>query len=301
MTDAELHQRLLHLTHLLDQLGEPLWWMKLDLKRFFGDGRVVALGRFAHAYLWLLARMWERGGYVPANDRVIAHLLGIDVAAYTRTYKHRLEPLLVRLPDAHFGSIFTQKTCVAIMVEQAEIRLANKAKTSQATAARRGKSQAKSKQRGHVTSIVTNAPNGDVATTVTVPVTDTVTITSKSREEERTLPIKKAESSFPPARQGLGASSGVPTAPVDDPAALAALHRKGAALTPPSPSLLNSPIVKGNGHGTAAQPDADAAGDRRDQEPLHEPERARRTDAPAVGLFGALEAAIRAAKPNDDD
>lgn len=177
MTDAELFQRVVRLQTLLELLPKKLWWMKVDLDRLYGSGRVASLGgKVAHAYLWLLGRMWDRGGYIPADDRIIAGALMIDVATWRRTYKPYIEPMLQRLHDGSIGDIFSQKTLIDIMLEQAEKAMANKAKTGAASSARRKANPAKPTHGPLDTSTVTVGHDGDRHDDVTISAPDTVTV-----------------------------------------------------------------------------------------------------------------------------
>jgi len=269
-------------------------FMMMNWKRFFNSERVQDLpgGEARGLYALLLGVMWRRGGWIKADDHIIAKALDIDIRRWRQTYKPMLEPLLRREIDPHIGEVYTQSTLTEVRASALDVIDKNKARTARATAAR----AAKSTKRHSVTS----PPPSNVTSNVTEAVTTDVATTKPTTNKERTLPIKKAESSFQPTGQALGASSGEIVASGIDPAALASLHRKGAALTPPSPALLSTPIVKGKGNGKPTEPHPDSSGGRDDQEPLPEPPRAERTDTPALGLFGALEAAIRAAKPDDD-
>jgi hypothetical protein len=261
MSPDDLRARLLRLQGMLDQLGEPIWWMKLDLKRFFGDGKVRALGgRIGHAYLWLLARMWENGGFISSKDRVVARLLDIDVDVYRRSYRAQIAAMLTRLPDAHLGEIFTQKTLVDLMVEAADLRLRNRDKTAAATRARKS---AKSKQRPPVTNNVTKQRDDDRDDDRDDTVTETVTSTSNSNSRDKALPQV--------------AESLIPTAPTVDAAALPPRengHAGGSAdvgspglggRSPPQPSekievtaaLLATPLVKKARSGLMAALDDD--------------------------------------------
>jgi uncharacterized protein YdaU (DUF1376 family) len=146
MTDADLLARLLHLRGLLDQLGDKLWSMKLDLGRLARSTRVIGLGSYAHGYLWLLKVMWMNGGYLPDNDAVIASLMRLSVKDWKRTYKPKLMPMLTRLPDSAFGHILVKPRLVEIMIETANLALENRGRAANAAKARWGNKPAKTKQ-----------------------------------------------------------------------------------------------------------------------------------------------------------
>jgi hypothetical protein len=152
---------------------------------------------------------------------------------------------------------------------------------------------------------VTLPGGGDVTSNVTENVTSDATLSKGQKNKEEALPIKKAESFFQPTGQGLGASSGEIVASGRAPAPVASPGLEGRSLpAPPTESQKQLAEAlrksKGNGHGKPAEPNAEPERGGADPEPLPEPQRAEPAEPPAVGLFGALEAAIRAAKNGDE-
>lgn len=265
-------------------------FMPMNWSRFFSDGKVATLSIEAQGvYALLLGRMWLNEGWLCADDRVIAKQIGIDIRAWRRTYRPLIEPLLRRDIDPYIGPIYTQKYLTEVRISALDLKQTRAASTARARAAKAAKSRR--------TPSVTEPKTAPVIEPVIAPVTETAAGVKPQPQKEEALPLKKAESFFPPTTQGLGAPSGeaAAAAPVASPS------RKGGSLPPPTPALLRSKIVKGNGHGTAAQPDDDSDRNRGGQTPMLDAARAAKSDPPATGLFGALEAAIRAAKSDDDD
>ena len=264
MRSDDLRAQLLHLQDLLTQLGEPIWWMKLDLKRFFGDGKVRALGgRYGHAYLWLLARMWENGGFISSKDRVVARLLDIDVDVYRRSYKAPITAMLTRLPDTHLGEIFAQKTLAELMIEAADLRLRNRAKTAAALMARKSK---KSKQQASVTKTVTKQRDDDRDSVRHDEAPETVTLSSNSNKKDKAL-LSSSRELYPSAPDQRKVDDGDPDyVPLFDQTIDRVLAKpngmaEGSAGTgspglggrsppqpsekiEPSPALLRTPLVK---------------------------------------------------------
>lgn len=262
--------------------------------RFFASADVENLPTAEARGVWalMLGKMWLNGGWIKADDRIVADKLGLDIRRWRHTYKPLFEPLLRRQIDPHVGAIYTQKTLTSVRASALEMVAKNKARTARATAAKAAKAR---KARS-----VTEPPAANVSSNVTKPVTDIATTSKTDIQKERTLPIKKGESSFQPTEQGLGASSGEIVASGLPPAAVASPGLEGGSLPPPSPALLRSKIVREGRNGNAAEPDADAERDHDHQEPVSEPQRAEPADSSTAGLFGALEAAIRAAKADDE-
>lgn len=70
-------------------------YMKLFWPDFFGDARVQALSAEAQGiYLLLLGVMWINGGWISADDKIIARRLGLDVRVWRARYKSEIVPLL---------------------------------------------------------------------------------------------------------------------------------------------------------------------------------------------------------------
>jgi uncharacterized protein YdaU (DUF1376 family) len=190
----DVRQRLMHLTSLVEQLGEPLWFWRVDLKCFYGDVKVTRLGEYAHAWLFMLGRMAQQGGYLPDDDDEVATLMLVSKKVWRQRYKPKLEPMYVRTVSSPFGSILTHKRLLEFLIEAVETRLAGKTRTAKATAARWSDKKAKSKQRPSVTENVTEASKSSVTESVTDTVTDVLTdIPVHSTEGNKALP-SQAES-----------------------------------------------------------------------------------------------------------
>lgn len=258
-----------------------MWWGD-----FFNDPKVAALpSETRGVYLQLLGRMWMNEGWLPDDDAILARLLGLHVLTWKCRHRAQVTPLLDRVLDPVVGWVLRQKRLTREW--QKAVRSIAEVNAN-AARARAGKA-AKSKQPRSAPAANTRSAPDVAAGHVTGTVTTAAAGIQPEPDKERALPIKKAESPFPPTGQGLGAPSGA----AEEAAALASLRRKGATPTPPSPALLKTPIVKGNGHGTATEPAPDRGRDHRDQGAVPEPAAAERADAPAAGLFAALERARR--------
>jgi uncharacterized protein YdaU (DUF1376 family) len=263
-------------------------FMMMNWSRFFADTKVEALSfEERGAYALLLGKMWLNQGWLSADERIISRTLGVDIRSWRLTYRPAIEPLLRREIDPHIGAIYTQKTLTAVRAAALDLQQQRAASTARARAAKAAKARRKPS--------VAEQKSAPVSEAAAEPVAATAAGLKEQTQKERALPIKKAESPFQPTDQGLGASSGEIVASGIDPAALAALRSKGAALTPPSPALLKTRIVA-NGK---SPKDADTERDRDDQGALPDAQGTEPTDAPATGLFGTLAAARRKSEHDD--
>ena len=84
-------------------------FMKLYTSDFFGDARVRAMpAEVKGIYLLLLATMWDDGGWISADDKVIARRLGVDVRVWRSRFKPEIVPLLSDISVPLVGRSFTQ-------------------------------------------------------------------------------------------------------------------------------------------------------------------------------------------------
>jgi len=196
----------------------------------------------------LRTRMWENGGYVAANDRVVARLLDLDVTVWRRTYKPRIEPMLTILPDAYLEAIYSQKTLVDLMIKAAEERIKNRDKTAAATAARKSK---KSKQPASVTKTVTKQRHDDRNDNRDSAVTENVTVGKLRSLEVEQGSAPRAESpvllsptvdaaALPPQANGHAGDA----ADVGSPGLGGRSPPQPSEKIEPSPALLRTPLVK---------------------------------------------------------
>ena len=104
-------------------------YMKLFWPDFFGDARVAALSTEGKGiYLLLLGIMWTSGGWIAADDRVIARRLGLDVRVWRSRFKGEIVPLLSDFQAPLVPAAFTQKRLqkeLSKAVDLRAIRIAN--------------------------------------------------------------------------------------------------------------------------------------------------------------------------------
>ena len=120
----------------------PMYW-----ERFFADTARLTIEQRG-IYALMLGRMWLNGGWLPADDTVLARMLGLDVRAWKTRYKSALLPYFLKEIDPLLSDIYRQKRLVAELAKAAEVVEKNKARTAAATAER----LKKSKNGAHVTS-----------------------------------------------------------------------------------------------------------------------------------------------------
>lgn len=73
-------------------------------------------------YLLLLATMWEEGGWIAADDKIIAHRLGLDTRAWKARYKNEIVPLLDEMSLTLVGPSYTQKRLQKELAKAADLR-----------------------------------------------------------------------------------------------------------------------------------------------------------------------------------
>jgi uncharacterized protein YdaU (DUF1376 family) len=82
----------------------------------------------------VLQKMWKRGGWLPADDKLCARALGCDVRRW-RGYKDALVPLLRREVAPYIGAIYRQKRVVSDREIALEVQAKNKERSAKAAAA----------------------------------------------------------------------------------------------------------------------------------------------------------------------
>lgn len=98
-------------------------YMKLFWPDFFGDARVQALSPEAQGlYLLLLGVMWVNGGWIAADDRIIARRLGLDVRVWRARYKTEIVALLSDFQAPLVGRALTQKRLQKELQKAADLR-----------------------------------------------------------------------------------------------------------------------------------------------------------------------------------
>lgn len=252
-----------------------MWWGD-----FFADPKVAALpGETRGIYACLLGAMWQNGGWLANNDSMIARLLGLHVLTWKARHKPLVLPLLsVGVTPMVPGGVLTQKRLTKEWRKATQLIEENHSKAAKARAAKAAKS---TKQAS-----VTEPKSSPVTETLTGPVTEIVTEPVKALQPEpepqknRPLP-SQAERPILSPLQDLGALP-----PRDGRANGKGAHSahgrspslKGGSLPAPSPALLKSKLVS-----TPLDDDDDVA-----------------TRPGGNSLFGALEAAIRHGKSEDE-
>jgi len=98
-------------------------YMKLFWPDFFGDARVQAMSTEAQGvYLLLLGVMWVSGGWISADDRIIARRLGLDVRVWRSRYKPEIVPLLSDFQAPLVPRAFTQNRLQKELTKAADLR-----------------------------------------------------------------------------------------------------------------------------------------------------------------------------------
>ena len=251
--------------------------MLIDWPAFLTDPKVKDMPPLTRGvYLLLLGAMWMNEAWLKDDDRIIARKLDMSVRTW-RFHRPRIEPVLSHQVEPILGRVLTQKRLTREYLVALDLIEKRKAQTEPARTKRWGKSTKRPS--------VTERSKPRKTDTVTEQVTDQATQSVSSRNtplmKDRTLPLQ-AESSIHPSLPALGASSGGEHVEVDAPSDPALVKR-----------LVSDGLKRRSSRNGHPEPTADERGDRDHQEPLRQPAGAERADAPAVGLFGALEAAIR--------
>lgn len=98
-------------------------YMKMFWPDFFGDARVAAMSPEAQGiYLLLLGVMWSNGGWIAADDKIIARRLGLDVRVWRARYKSEIVPLLSDFQAPLVPRALTQKRLQKELIKAAELR-----------------------------------------------------------------------------------------------------------------------------------------------------------------------------------
>ncbi len=85
-------------------------FMKIFWADFFSDPLVRWLTpEQKGVYLLLLGHMWENGGWISADDRVIARTIGMDVRRWRGQYAEAIYPMMSTIPDDFLGTVMVQK------------------------------------------------------------------------------------------------------------------------------------------------------------------------------------------------
>lgn len=98
-------------------------FMKMFWPDFFTDPGVEAMSPEAQGiYLLLLGRMWMNGGWLPADDRVIARRLGLDVRVWRTRYKNEMSALLSDFQGPLGNACITQNRLMLEWSKAEELR-----------------------------------------------------------------------------------------------------------------------------------------------------------------------------------
>lgn len=251
-----------------------MWW-----KDFFTDTQTLP-GETRAVYALLLGAMWLNQGWLPDNDAVIAKALGMHLLTWKKRHKPLLTPLLTHgVSPLVTGGVWTQKRLTREWQSATRSVAENKAALAKARAEKAAKSRREAS--------AAEPKKASVAAPVTDPVAGPVTERAAGDKPE---PDKKGG---PPPIARLGGSpfsaptvdvTALPPRAVNGHAERSGTVRspslKGGSLPSPSDALLRSRLV----------------GKRMDEDDEPEPSR----PSGGGGLFGALEAAIRQGKSEDD-
>lgn len=215
--------------------------MLVDWPAFMADPKVKDMPPITRGiYMLLLGAMWMNEAWLKDDDRNIARKLDMDVRTW-RSHRQFIEPTIEHKSDPFLGPILQQKR----LSREYQIALEQIAKRRAQTAPARAKKAGKPAHKPSVTDRPAKPQTEAVTVTVTDVAAKAETGGNTPSKKDRTLPIKKAESSILPTTQGLGASSGVPNGKAEAAAPVASPSLEGGSLPKPSQALLNSPIVKG--------------------------------------------------------
>ena len=188
--------------------------MPLNVEQLLADPKVKRMGsgEVQAFWEWFLTKMWSNHGWLPAEDKLLARFLEIDVRRWRGFYRAKFEPLLLRDFSPILGDIYRQPHLTKVWDDVGERIDQNRKRTAPARAKRARKSAKASS--------VTEKKNGPVTQTVTASVTETVTTPNQDIRKNSAL---QAESSFSlsqtasaVARPALEGRS-LPSSPVVDP------------------------------------------------------------------------------------
>jgi uncharacterized protein YdaU (DUF1376 family) len=251
-------------------------FMMMNWSRFFSDAKVAVMPTEAQGiYALVLGRMWLNQGWLKADDKVIARMIGLDVRAWRSRFKPHIVPLLRRQIDPHVGDIYVQKHLQevrAAALASVEKTQASTARARAAKAAKHGKTPSEPEPK--------KAPATEpVSEPAAAPVSGSTSGVKPQPQQKRALPLTGREPfSVAPSSPDLGALPPRVNGHVERSARTGSPSLKGGSPTAPSEALLKSRLV---------------------QAPLDDDEDEPKRPS-AVGLFGALEAAIRQGKPEED-
>lgn len=250
--------------------------MPLNVEEFFGSPEVEDMdAEQAAMWLLLIAECWRRKTLLPADDRKLARILGIDVRRWRSHYKPVFEPLMVTEMSATVGRTvadFYRIPKVNTVWDQVAKRIAKtKADAAHARAAKAAK-------HGKVPS-GPEPKKPSAPEPVTAAATEPAPALHQNYEEGRDAAHPKAGRLALPTPTGkAGALPPRVNGHVERSARTGSPSLKGGSPTAPSEALLKSRLVQ-------------APLDDDDDEP-------KRPNT--GGLFGALEAAIRHGKSEED-
>lgn len=270
-------------------------YMAMNWGRFFTDSKVAALtGEAQGIYACLLGRMWLNQGWLKADDKLIARLLGLDVRVWRSRFKPQIEPLLRREKEPHVGDIYTQKHLQEVRARA----IATVEKMQARTAPARAAKAAKARKAPSVTEPKAEPVTKSATETVTEPVTAPETTGKRKGKGETTSPV-----TLEPRLSAAGRAAALTSSAVPPPH-----HVSTAGALPPREGLANgdvahsahgrSPSLKG---GSLPAPSPALLKSKLVNTPLDDDEDdTRRRDHVGNSLFGALEAAIRHGKSEDE-
>jgi uncharacterized protein YdaU (DUF1376 family) len=219
-------------------------FMPFYAKDFLGDPRVMALTMEQRGvYALLLVHMWNNDGYLPADYKAVARIVGADPRT-VRVYLEALQPLFERETDAFVGPVLTQKRLQRereLAIEHIE-KLKEKTANARAAKARKRAREALSQDDNQWPVTKPQEPPADVSHSVSDSAYDNP-ISHISKRQSASP--SRAERSVAADLAGLGVRHledeiAQPDEPVTEPQIAPMVE-----LPAPSPSLLNSKL--GNG------------------------------------------------------
>jgi uncharacterized protein YdaU (DUF1376 family) len=214
----------------------PMYW-----EDFFSDPRVIAMpGTTRGIYALLLGAMWNNGGYLPDNDKVIARMIGIDKRMWQTHRKHISHAIRLQ-NDAAFGRVLLQDR----LVEEYQKSIERIEQAKARTAAARAKLAAKTRRERAVTEAEKSAVTEPAEASVSEPATEPDTGLIAHNPKDQAASAQAAGRPDPADLAGLGVrhleeEASAPDEPVTEPQIAPMVE-----LPAPSPSLLNSKLVNG--------------------------------------------------------
>jgi uncharacterized protein YdaU (DUF1376 family) len=213
-------------------------YMMMNWTRFFSDPKVEALPAEAKGiYALVLGKMWLNEGWISADDKVLARILGLDVRRWRTLFKPLIVPLLRRDIVPHVGAIYTQKH----LQEVRAYALATVEKTAASTARARA---AKAAKHGFAPSVAEPEQQPEIEpVTEPAPASAAEPVARGKREQEKKggpQPIMRP--AVPPFLQSPqpktnGAEHDIEAEPASDPALRRRLVSDGMKPRQPSTSL----------------------------------------------------------------